>query len=456
MKRLELHGPLIAATLACCYLAGCANDETPDALTPPVLEAVVDKVLLISIDSLRPDFLTCYNSDLDTTPHLARFASESTLFTDVLSHAASTAISHKSLFYSLYPSVHKTSRKTVPDEDVVSPFEALQQNGFLTAGFIGGGQLNTKFGFGKGFDEYVVLPPLKEGSQVETLQSESLRWLGEHHDEKFFLFLHTYEPHCPYVPPDEYANKYAGWYQGDIDPADKCGSTYYNELEMTSDDYQFVRDLYAAEVAYVDSFLGRLFEELKRLELYDETLIVFTSDHGESLGERNYIGHNRLYNQQLRVPLIVKLPGTEPSRVDAPLESIDVMPTILAAVGVAPPYPFQGQNLIPLMEGNVPPGGERFRVARQGKTISVHRGPWHLLFSQSEDEAELYDLRSDPEELENLASENPEVMEDLKKDYARLMQDSKDLSAKFVLRDGGRPRLDKKTREQLKALGYVQ
>jgi arylsulfatase A-like enzyme len=301
--------------LAALFFAACASEES----VPPV-----DKVLLISIDTLRADFLGVYNPKLDTSPHLDRFASDATVFTDVLSQASSTARSHKSLFYSLYPSVHKTSKSSVPEEKLVSPLEALQSAGFTTAGIVGGGQLKAEFGFSKGFDDYIELPPITEGNQLPALEEESFTWLAEHREDRFFLFLHTYEPHCPYRAPEEYVSKRAEWYEGRVDPGE-CGARYYNKLQMGSEDFRFVRDLYAAEVEYVDAFLGRLFDELKRLGLYDDMMIIFTSDHGESLGERRYVGHNRLYDVQLRIPLIVKLPDTAPSRIGAPVESIDVM-----------------------------------------------------------------------------------------------------------------------------------
>ena len=438
---------LLAALLI--IISGCANTIPEPTVAP------VDKVLLISIDTLRPDFLSSYNSELDTSPNIDRFASESTIFTDVLAHASSTARSHKSILYSLYPSVHKTSKSTVPEETLVSPLETLQQAGFTTTGIVGGGQLKAEFGFSKGFDEYIELPPITRANQIEAFEKEAFRWFGEHRDGKFFLFLHTYEPHCPYSPPEEYAAKRAGWYEGEVDPG-KCGARYYNKILMEDEDYRFVRDLYAAEVEYVDSALGRLFDELKRLGVYDEMMIIFTSDHGESLGEHRYVGHNRPYNVQLRVPLIIKLPGVAPSRVDAPLESIDVMPTVFAAVGLEPPYDFQGVNLIPLMKGEGQVDVERVRIATHPNLVSVHRGPWHLIYSPNAKRVELYNLSVDPDELSNVAEANRHIARELRDDYDEMNRHSRELAANFTLRDGGAPILDDQVREELRALGYIQ
>ncbi|MCP4378068.1 MAG: sulfatase-like hydrolase/transferase, partial [bacterium] len=177
-------------------------------------------MILISVDTLRPDFLGCYDPDLDTSPNIDRLAAESAVFTDVLAHAPSTTISHKSIPYSVYPAVHKTTFDRIPDELVPSPIEALRNAGFTTAAIVGGGGLAPELGFPKGFGSYKVLPRLKTGEQLETLRVESRRWLKEHREDDFFLFLHMYQPHCPYSPPEKYAKRYAGWYRGDVDPTD--------------------------------------------------------------------------------------------------------------------------------------------------------------------------------------------------------------------------------------------
>ncbi len=415
----------------------------------------VKRVILISVDTLRPDFLGCYDPDLDTSPNIDRLAAESAVFTDVLAHAPSTTISHKSILYSVYPAVHKTRRDRIPEELVPSPIEALRNAGFTTAAIVGGGGLAPEVGFPKGFDSYKVLPRLKTGKQLETLRVESRRWLKEHQEDDFFLFLHMYQPHCPYSPPEKYAKRYAGWYRGDVDPTDNCGS-YYNSREMSIDDYRYVRDLVKGEVAYVDQYIGDLIAELKQLGIYNETMIVLVSDHGDSLGERGYVGHNLLFHVQLRVPLIVRLPGVAPGRFDMPLELVDVMPTIFSALGQQPPYGFQGHNLIGLMEGTVEPLHDRLRVANQWDKISLHRGPWHLVFGESGGEIVLYDFKEDPEEYNNLASQRPRVVEALRGDYNRLISDSRDLAARFVLKGTDKPKLEQETIERLKALGYTR
>lgn len=446
LAALVLAALVLATALA---LVGCEAPE-PSVSVPPV-----DRVILISIDTLRADFLGPYSPELETTPHLDRFAADSVVFTDVLAHAASTATSHKSILYSLYPSIHKASKDTVPIEHVVSPMDALKAAGFTTGAIVGGGQLREEFGFSQGFEDYIVLPPLTRGHQLEAFEEESFQWLADHKDDKFFLFLHNYEPHCPYDAPEEFTKKRAGWYKGDVDPG-KCGARYYNKLQMGKVDFQFVRDLYAAEVEYLDRTLGHLFDELKRLGLYDSSLIVFTADHGESLGERRYVGHNRLYNVQLQIPLIVKLPDVAPARVPAPVESIDIMPTIYAATGAEPPFAFQGKSLLPLMLGVSEGDPNRARFGTHPNLVSVHRNQWHLLYNPTGQRAELYDFRADPEELDNLVEDNEDIARELRAAFDQMELEGAELADKFELQDGGNPVLDENAREELRALGYIQ
>src|SRR3990172_6199418 len=200
-------------------------------------ESKIEKVILISVDDLRPDFLGCYNPERQTSPNLDQFASESILFTNVISQAPSTAISHKSILYSLYPFAHKTTKDAVPEEKVKSPLEILQSKGYKTAAFVGGGQLSRKFGFSKGFDHFWQSTGRSRRDRAKTDLEETLQkahqWLNQNRQDKFFVFIHNYEIHCPYDPPAEFAARYASWYKGNIDPRGKCGDNYYNRMKMS-------------------------------------------------------------------------------------------------------------------------------------------------------------------------------------------------------------------------------
>jgi arylsulfatase A-like enzyme len=427
---------------------------------PAAPEKPVQKVVLISIDTLRSDFLGCYGSERNYTSNLNRFALENVLLMNATSQAPSTAISHKSILYSLYPSIHKTSRNHIPCEQLTSPLQALQSLGFKTAGFVGGGELSHKFGFSKGFDTYWEARTYSDTDAEESLRELERRvseWLDQYYREKFFLLVHTYEVHCPYFPPKQYRDQFAGWYGGEIDPRGKCGDNYYNLRPLSPVDLRFVRDLYTAGIAYVDDFLGRLFEKLESLDVYDETLIIFLSDHGESLGERGYVGHNMLHNTQLQVPLILKIPGVPPTRVEAPVETIDVIPTVFSVLKIDPPYPFQGKNLISLISGHDSFGPGRPLISEQSGKVRVRRGDMVSIFQPNGDvSAEVYDLRTDPEELNNLAFSQTGFAKSCEAEYRKMLQQAKDLASKFVIEDTVPLIPDEQTQQQLRALGYIR
>jgi len=438
-RRVLATASLFSFLAASTLLAGCSRPSPR-----------VRSVILISVDTLRPDFLSCYRPELDTTPHVARFAEGAAMFTDARSQAPSTTISHKSLLYSLYPAVHRTTRSQRPRESLASPVEALWARGFRTAALVGGGGLAPELGFPAGFESYEVLPALATGRQLETLRVRSIEWLREHRHERFFLFLHTYEPHCPYVPPEPWSAR-AGWYHGPLDPEGKCGRDY-NRMDLDAEDYRYLRDLYAGEVSYTDGWLRDLFAALDSLDLSDETMVVLTSDHGESLGERGYVGHNQLFDLQLRIPLLIRIPGVPGRAIGDPVESVDVMPTVFEALDLPPPFPFQGRSLLAAVDGGPAPA-PRARFANQGEGVSVRRGPWHLVVNEGL--PELYRPDEDPEERTDLAGAHRDVVESLFREYAFVMEVARPVAGRFDVAAGRSTRLEEDTMDRLRALGYI-
>jgi arylsulfatase A-like enzyme len=435
-------------------LAACTSKGEPRARTK------IRKVILISIDALRADFLGCYNPEMKTSPSIDRFASENIVFDYATAQGPSTAISHKSILYSLYPAVHKTTKESVPTETSRSPLEILQSKGFKTAAFVGGGQLGRKFGFAKGFDSYWEAAANRKRNQgrynLDSIEKGTKEWLDRNHKNNFFLFVHTYEVHCPYNPPPQYAEKFASWYEGSLDPTGKCGDNYYNKQTLTAEDIRYIRDLYAGSVNFVDDFIGRLINQLKSLGIYDETMIILLADHGESLGERAYVGHNFLYEVQLRIPLILHIPGFDAKRIDDPVMAVDLMPTIFELLGLGRAFPFQGRNLLPVIEGGGKIEEDRVLIAEQNTRMRVRKGDWTCIFSRTGDPTdELYNVADDPEQLKNRAKEKPEKVKEMKQFYAQMLDSSKEISAKFILGASSRPELDEATKEQLEALGYV-
>lgn len=417
----------------------------------------IQKVILVSIDTLRADSLGCYNPKAKTTPELDRFAAKNVICKKVMSQSATTAPSHKSIFYSLYPSVHKTSIRAIPREFNRSPIEVIRSHGYRTAAFTGGGQLSHAFGFARGFETYWepdTDPFVKH--QLPEMEKAAFNWLEQHSKDRFFLFLHTYEVHCPYNPPSEFFQKWAAWYDGPL-RKEICFPDFHLPRRPSPIDYEFIRNLYSAEVNYVDGFMGLLFNKLKTLGIYEETLIVFLSDHGEGLGEHGYVGHNQLNQVQLHVPLILHIPGIQATQIDAPLESVDVMPTIFELLKIQSDSDrFQGKSIVPLIRNPKAFDKNRALISEERDQVRVRMGDFALVFSPNGRFTEqLFNLATDPLEMENIGVRNPEIIERLKLPYYQMINRSKNLSAQFVIEHGKKPVLDEETNDQLRTLGYV-
>jgi arylsulfatase A-like enzyme len=415
----------------------------------------IKRVVLISVDTLRADYLGSYNLKMKTSPELDHFASQNIVFLNVTSQAPTTAPSHKSIFYSVYPSIHKTTIRTVPQEKLRSPIEIIRAQGFKTAAFTGGGQLNRTVGFARGFDTYWEPLMNRRNKNLKDTEIAAFDWLDQHYNDKFFLFLHTYEVHCPYNPPADLFLKWASWYKGEM-PKNGCNPNY-DLPHSTVEDYDYVRSLYSAEVNYIDGFVGNVFRKLKSLGIYDETLIIFLSDHGESLGENDYFGHSQLYQMQLHVPLILHIPGVESAKIDTPIELIDIMPTIFNLLGIQQtPYPFQGKSLLSLIREPRNFDKKRPLISEERGRIRIRIEDFALsFFPEGEAHEELFNLRTDPKEMNDISDQNPKTVAYLKDRYLQMKNNSKSLSAQFILDPRKKPEVSEETIEQLKALGYI-
>ena len=364
--------------------AGCAPQPPP---APPVARHVV----LVTIDTLRADRLGCYGSDV-ATPHLDRIAAQGALAREASAHVPLTRPSHASLFTGLLPSQHgirdNISPAVLPDTPLLA--EAFKKGGFATAGFVSSIVLESQSGLDRGFDVYSDEFPGARGDAqfLNTVQkrgeqtlAEASAWLESHRDGRLFAWVHLYEPHDPYEPPEPYATRYAG-------------------------------RLYDGEVAWSDELVGRLDATLERLGLARDTLLVVTSDHGEGLDEHGEALHGFFaYQTTLRVPLLVRGPGI-PAGVRLPVTArlVDLFPTLLELAGLPLPSGARlaGHSLAGALRGGPAPqepvtyaetlvpllhfGWSDLRVVREGrfKYIQAPR-------------PELYDLASDPGEQRNLA-----------------------------------------------------
>jgi len=384
-------------------------------------------LLLVTIDTLRPDRLSCYGSPYVKTPNLDAVASRGALFTRAFAHNPMTLPSHVNIMLgltALYHGVHENANSRVRPE-LLTLAEHLKSAGYATAAFIGAFPLDSRFGLNQGFDVYDESYPSKPGSDfayaersADKVVAKALTWL-EGRPSPWFAWVHVWDPHAPYFPPEPYFSKYR-------------------------------TDPYSGEVAFTDAELGKLFNAVSGK---GETLIVVTGDHGESLGEHGEMAHGYFaYNSTLWVPLFLSGPGVKPAKLEDTVCHIDLFPTICDLLGVKAPIPLQGISLLPLLKGKKL--GPR-DIYFESLEPYLHRG-WAPLRGLIEGDKkyfdspipEFYDLAKDFAEAANLA---PKMSV---KDYqAKLRKIEKDLSSDLKPGPGQKP--DRETMEKLRSLGYV-
>jgi arylsulfatase A-like enzyme len=283
-------------------------------------------LLLITIDTLRPDRLSCYSPKFLKTPAIDGLAEKGVLFERAFAHNPQTLPSHVNILLGLTPLAHGVSEnsKSVVAGEFLTLAELLKARGYATGAFISSFALDSRFGLDQGFDVYDDFYSAKpapglaysERSAGETIKA-ARQWLSRR-KEKWFCWIHLWEPHAPYTPPEPYLSRYA-------------------------------KDPYSGEVAAVDAALGKFFAEAEREGWPGKTFIILTGDHGESLGEHGEMTHTYFaYNSTIWVPLIIEGPGIRPSRVKDYVSHVDLFPTVCELLGLEKNPGLQGESLKPL------------------------------------------------------------------------------------------------------------
>jgi arylsulfatase A-like enzyme/Tfp pilus assembly protein PilF len=392
-------------------------------------------LLVITTDTTRADHLGAYGNRSVATPVLDGLARDGILFADTVTPSPSTLPAHASLLTGLYP-LHHGARANGTfrlEEGVTTLAERLRDAGYRTGAVISAFVLDSRFGLDQGFEVYhddltkgVKLSPHMFRERAGELTNEpAVEWLRRNGREKFFLWVHYFDPHAAYLPPEPFRGDYAD-------------------------------DPYDGEIAYVGSQIGALLSELEELGLRERTLVVYTSDHGEGLGEHGEQTHSLLtYDATLRVPLIFNAPSRLPRGrvVHRQTSLVDVVPTALALLGEEVPDDLDGENLTRPPEP-VPRPVYFETVASMtlhgwAPLVGVRRSDYKYVLAPT---PELYDLRSDPRELDNLHEERPAIVDELKQALIELAGGDPLLAAQVP----ANLELDPETRKQLASLGYVQ
>jgi len=421
------------------------------------------QIIFISIDTLRADMLNYDGYDeFETSPFLDTFAAENVVFERTIAQEPRTLTSHMSFFTGLLPQHHAVQDTAPLSSDVPTITSVLQAHGYLTQAFVDGGYLRKQFGFDRGFDNYDDFR--SSGSRgLARVQPKALEWLRAHADNKFFLFLHTYDIHSKgpaphYRSPDPYRGMFSGSFESDlfVDSKKKFVERWRLRGGVPSEaDRRFLRATYAEGIRYVDDRLREFFAELKQMGIYEDALIVIWSDHGEGLYDHQGYSHGQLYDHTTRVPLIMKIPGLETgTRVRTLVSSVDLAPTILELVGLPDSIVGDGVSLLRFLDREDP---ERLaysiRTKGNRRRFAVRSQTHHLLEDQRGGGEALFDLRVDPLELSNLMPEESPVQQSLRRRPSRFIEEY-DLD--MTLPSSEAPvDLESETLKQLRALGYV-
>ncbi len=437
-------------------------------------------VILISLDTLRADHLSCYGYPEDTSPNVDLLADDSVTFLNTYASSPWTLPSHVSLFTSLSGVQHQVYHHDDKiDPSLVTLADILRQNHFFCSAFTGGGFVSPEYGFSKGFDVYST----GEGgvyyhNSAQLVYQVVSRWLKRNGDKNFFMFIHTYQPHDPYACPYPYKTIFLRdkpkWRT--LDLSGYLGGKKGIYRKLPEKERQNIIGLYDGEIRYTDERLIRpLLEELKEMSLYDQTMIIFTSDHGEEFYEHgSWLHGQNLYDECLKVPLIIKFPESKfaGKRVESFVRLIDIMPTILEELGMGfSDHELEGESLIPLLKKEA--SQDRVFMADIGNNVlnshvpqkmAISFGKYKLIlnkeFSKSDlrfflspppsiSSVELYDLAQDPGEKKNIAAENKDLVARLTKEIQEIYQQARKRKKEKV-------KIDKELIRELKALGYIR
>ncbi|WP_449462561.1 nickel-dependent lactate racemase [Tardisphaera miroshnichenkoae] len=393
------------------------------------------KFVLVVIDTLRADHLGCYGYSKNTSPSIDKLAKEGTLF---LSDTASDVPTQPS-FTAFMTGKRGIKTRVVshsPQESVGDDVPLLQEllasKGYVT-GAVSTLYIMKKY-FSRGF-HYYMNPVAGNPSRIQRVQAEeinamALPWIEQHQKEDFFLFVHYWDPHTPYLPPEGYRNMfYDGVYNDpnnhSLDELKKTPLWYHHLTWLKEAGYEDVTDLnfvvsqYDGEIRHVDDAVGELVQKIDDLGMTDETAVFLTADHGESLGEHGfYFDHADVYETTVHVPLIARLPGTFPARrVEELVQGIDVTSTILRMAGLAPTDP-EGLDLREVASG----GKGRERVYTNQALWTAKRAMrdkrYKLILTYDKTywetpRLELYDVKEDPQESKNLAEEKADIANEM-------------------------------------------
>ena len=462
MKRLTRCGLALGAAviLFSAGLTSCAGGSSADERN----------LLLVTLDTTRADGLSCYGSERSETPVIDSLAKRGLLFERAYSATNVTKPSHLSIMTGRRAIEHRVFNNQVLIPETVEALPLFfSAKGYRTGAFVAAVQLGEETGW-RGFD--VVQGPPKGKSQRigQEVVDDALAWLRSDDERPFFLWAHFFDPHTLYTPPKKFAKRFykddpaAG--EGPLIGAEPWFDGWeYKPMQQWIEgvrDPEYAKAMYAAELAYTDQQLGRLFHYLDKSGLAENTVVVLTADHGEHFGEHGlYYDHAGLYETALHIPLIVHVPGTPSAelgaRSDELVSHLDILPTLVELfelrVGSATP----GRSLLPLLAGEPDRFESRDSLifeSAHNHQIAIRSEQWKLIVPINLEhrflgtEPELFDLSVDPGEEQDLASEHPDVVKRLAFQLTPWLETG-------TIDKGELPQMSEEVQSGLEGLGYL-
>ncbi len=465
-----LYGGLAAGLAGSLRLGGCGKKrqgERPD-------------IILISIDSLRPDHLGCYGYQRQTSPTIDRLAQEGVRFTKAVSTTSWTLPSYAALFTGLYDSAHGLVDNGLRlAETHVTLAEVLCRAGYQTAGFFGGPYLHSAFGLGRGFTTYQsCMTALSDDASDEVVRRESRRevnvshaditgprtlekfssWLKMADERPMFVFLHMWDVHYDYIPPRQYVDMFDPDYTGSVNAKNFMRNNAVH-ANMSERDLQHVVALYDGEIRFTDDILAHILAELDRYGRMEQALILVTADHGEEFFEHGDKGHARtLYDEVIRVPLIFRWPNRlrEAVVIEQQVRLIDVMPTILSLAGVPLNVKIQGRDISGLLRGQKISEQSAFceLLLNKGRDRALRTNRKKVWVNGLTKVRMCFDLLSDPGEHRPLVPTGRKFRRALS-ELAEVTQESLALYERRVGRASRDVELSEDIKKRLRSLGYI-
>jgi len=425
-------------------------------------------IILIISDTFRQDHLGCYGNKHIHTPHLDQFAETGSQFENCYITSFPTMPMRADLFTGKYAFSRLGWAPLPPKETTLS--EYLYEAGYVTLAAVDTPFLvRNAYGYDRGFKDFSLIPGqgshhmknmerarityerrYEEDYCAPKTTTAAIKCIEYYHKEKFFLYIDMWDPHEPWNPPAWYVEKYYPGYDGRSIKPCYCK---WREKGLLEEEIEIAHACYCGEITMVDRCVGRIVDRVRTIGLWENTAIIFTSDHGFYFGEHGIFGkalqekenwvQAGLYREVTRVPLLIYIPGIKPKSMKALVSSIDIMPTVLELAGIEIPDTIQGKSMVPLIEGEIDsfrdfavssyplynPGepskivDDWIRTVKDPHFSTVSTSKWSFLYSTQEHPAQLYNTETDPKESHNVIDKHWSVATDLHQKFVKLLEE---------------------------------